>query len=315
MEWLYALKKDGRLPLNQSIQANSSKSAVDASNPYRIGIHTVHSYEKTDELFHERQEWVEVLPEPPITKSIAEGPNTMPLGAKQHVQMRGMPVITTTKYLEKMMKDLAATKRVTFVQDKDITSLEKAGKKYAADVVINCTGLGAKDLVFDPLSRPIRGALVTVEFPDEELAKKHIGNVYLYEDNPEGLTYVICREDAIKVGGTATPGDWNTAVDEEEARFILNRAMAVVPDLKYAKVKSSRAGLRPGRDAIRVEQDHSFDHTPGYGTYTKHTLIFHNYGHGGSGWTLHWGCAKQIAALALAALDEQHRALLSTAKL
>jgi len=40
--------------------------------------------------------------------------------------------------------------------------------------------------------------------------------------------------------------------------------------------------LRPGRQAVRVEIDNSFD-----------VPVVHNYGHGGSGWTVSWGCALE----------------------
>ncbi len=44
---------------------------------------------------------------------------------------------------------------------------------------------------------------------------------------------------------------------------------------------------------MRLETERAADGTP----------VVHNYGHGGSGVTLSWGCAQDAAALALAALD------------
>ena len=51
-------------------------------------------------------------------------------------------------------------------------------------------------------------------------------------------------------------------------------------------------GLRPTRPQVRLE---AVDLDGG------RTLV-HNYGHGGAGVTLSWGCAADAAALALAAL-------------
>jgi len=47
-------------------------------------------------------------------------------------------------------------------------------------------------------------------------------------------------------------------------------------------------GLRPGRAEVRVELDHDSLPVP----------VIHDYGHGGSGITIGWGCAQDVAALA-----------------
>ena len=39
---------------------------------------------------------------------------------------------------------------------------------------------------------------------------------------------------------------------------------------------------------------------------TKRLPIFHNYGHGGAGITLHWGCAQDVVKLVQAYLAQQH---------
>jgi D-amino-acid oxidase len=44
-------------------------------------------------------------------------------------------------------------------------------------------------------------------------------------------------------------------------------------------------GLRPGRTAVRLERMGN---------------IIHNYGHGGGGYTVAWGCASEVGRLALA---------------
>ena len=53
-----------------------------------------------------------------------------------------------------------------------------------------------------------------------------------------------------------------------------------------------RTGLRPTRPQVRLEAEQ-------YGSVT----VLHNYGHGGAGVTLSWGCAEEATQLALAALD------------
>ncbi|MEO8713061.1 MAG: FAD-dependent oxidoreductase, partial [Parafilimonas sp.] len=65
---------------------------------------------------------------------------------------------------------------------------------------------------------------------------------------------------------------------------LLNNAYSVFPELKQQKVIGSWAGLRPYRNEVRLE------HEAG-------TNIIHNYGHGGSGFTLAFGCAEEVASI------------------
>ena len=48
-----------------------------------------------------------------------------------------------------------------------------------------------------------------------------------------------------------------------------------------------RVGARPTRATIRVEEEVGEDGT----------VVVHNYGHGGAGVTLSWGCAEEARAL------------------
>jgi D-amino-acid oxidase len=55
-----------------------------------------------------------------------------------------------------------------------------------------------------------------------------------------------------------------------------------------ARVIGHRVGLRPTRTTVRVDED-----LPVAGS-----RVLHNYGHGGAGVTLSWGCAEEVLALA-----------------
>lgn len=52
-------------------------------------------------------------------------------------------------------------------------------------------------------------------------------------------------------------------------------------------------GLRPYR-AVGVKLDGIIT------TKRNHQVIVHNYGHGGGGHTMHWGCAREVLRLVLA---------------
>ena len=74
---------------------------------------------------------------------------------------------------------------------------------------------------------------------------------------------------------------------EEDRNFILKKCSQIIPKLEDVKIIEELVGLRPGRTSVRLEKE----------TVSGKTLI-HNYGHGGSGVTLSWGCADDVVRLA-----------------
>ncbi|XP_071485194.1 D-aspartate oxidase-like isoform X2 [Diadema antillarum] len=99
------------------------------------------------------------------------------------------------------------------------------------------------------------------------------------------------RQDDVTLGGTAQVDRWDTEVDPKDSKEIWERAVGILPSLKEAKILKQWVGLRPQRSkGIRVEAE-----TMNFGT-TK-VRVVHNYGHGGAGITLHWGCAEDAAKL------------------
>jgi D-amino-acid oxidase len=140
-------------------------------------------------------------------------------------------------------------------------------------LVVNCSGLGARLLAADTTTTPVRGQVVVVE---------QMGLAEWWLDG-QGPTYVIPRVGDIVLGGTDDAGEWDRRPDPEVAADILARATALVPQIAHAKVLRHRVGLRPARPAVRLERVGD---------------VIHCYGHGGSGVTLSWGCADEVAALA-----------------
>jgi D-amino-acid oxidase len=169
------------------------------------------------------------------------------------------------------------------VEHRVVSSLEEIGD---AGVVVNCAGLGARELVGDTSMEPIRGQIVRVRNPGLE-------RFVLDEENPEGVTYVIPRSKDCILGGTAEDGAWNTEPDPETATAILRRCTNLMPRLAGAEVLEHKVGLRPGRPEIRLEIENVANGPP----------RVHNYGHGGSGVTLSWGCAEETLGLVRRALE------------
>ncbi len=154
-----------------------------------------------------------------------------------------------------------------------------------AVVVVNCAGLGARGLVGDDSMTPIRGQVLRVRNPG-------LDRFFLDEDDPEGVTYVVPRTTDCILGGTADEGAWDVEPNPGIAAAILRRCSALEPRLAGAEVLEHRVGLRPGRPEVRLERE------DGWGV-----PVIHNYGHGGSGVTLSWGCAGEAADLVADALE------------
>lgn len=91
--------------------------------------------------------------------------------------------------------------------------------------------------------------------------------------------------------------DYNTKVSDEDNTFIYSGTQKMLKSLKNAPTIKEWVGLRPGREMVRLETEtrRSKDH--------KKTSIIHNYGHGGCGVTLCWGCADEVLEKTVIALE------------
>lgn len=148
-------------------------------------------------------------------------------------------------------------------------------------LVVNCSGVGARALAGDPEVVPVRGQVV-------RLGGVEIPQVTIVDEGPLAYGYVMPHGTECVVGGTRNPGQWDRAPDEAVTEQLIAKAVRMEPALEAAEVVEVKVGLRPGRPAVRVEHE-AVAGTPG---------IIHNYGHGGNGWSLSWGCADHVVGLA-----------------
>ncbi|RPK55553.1 D-amino acid dehydrogenase small subunit [Streptomyces sp. ADI96-02] len=189
-----------------------------------------------------------------------------------------LPLLDMPVHLAWLERRLAAAGGA--VERRAVAGFGEAGASAA--VVVNCTGLGARELVPDAGVRPVRGQLVVVENPGVE-------EWFTEADaSSAATTYFFPQPGRLVLGGTAEADDERPEGDAGTAREIVARCARVRPEIAGARVLGHRVGLRPTREAgVRIEAEP----LPGGG------LLVHNYGHGGAGVTVAWGCARAAAAL------------------
>ncbi|MDX1647207.1 MAG: FAD-dependent oxidoreductase [Longimicrobiales bacterium] len=84
-------------------------------------------------------------------------------------------------------------------------------------IVVNCAGLGAKELVGDPELIPVKGQL-TLLLPQPEVRYSTFGSAVR---GGEGFVHMSPRRDGIALGGTSVEGDGSLEPDPEARRRIV----------------------------------------------------------------------------------------------
>jgi D-amino-acid oxidase len=151
-----------------------------------------------------------------------------------------------------------------------------------ARVIVNCAGFGARDLVPDPDLTAVRGQAVVVRNPG--ITEFFVGSGAAVWP----LTYLFPHEQVVLLGGTEDEGSTSREPEPGTAERIIEACAVIRPELRDATVLEHRVGLRPVRPSVRLEAE------TGDGV-----TVVHNYGHGGAGVTLSWGCAEEATQLVL----------------
>jgi D-amino-acid oxidase len=188
-----------------------------------------------------------------------------------------VPLIETPKYMRDLVQRFeAAGGRI---EQRAVSTLAELYSDHT--LIINCAGLGAREVAGDETVYPIRGQVARVKRPAD-------ARCWLGEDDENKLLYIIPRSDDCILGGTSQEGDWTLEADPDTAAAIVQRCSALEPALKDVAILEHRVGLRPGRHEVRLELERVGDNC----------AVIHDYGHGGAGFTLSWGCAAEVVALA-----------------
>ncbi|MEU8679982.1 FAD-dependent oxidoreductase [Streptomyces sp. NPDC048611] len=185
-----------------------------------------------------------------------------------------VPLVDMPAHLRYLARRLTAAGGT--VERREVGSLEEAGA--GADLVVNCSGLGARTLVPDPAVHPVQGQLVIVENPGIEEWYVAAGT------GATDTSYLLPQPYGLVVGGTARENAWSREPDPAVAEAIVARAARRFPELARVRVLAHKVGLRPARPAVRLAAERLPGGVP----------CLHNYGHGGAGVTVSWGCADEV---------------------
>jgi D-amino-acid oxidase len=235
-----------------------------------VSVIELRQFSRTEEI--QIPDWAIPLSAQPVIPSKSEGSLEI---FKSGFSLR-VPLMDTTIYLDYLMNRFAAAGG-TITANTHFERLEDIDPKF--DVVINCAGIGARELAHDADLEPHRGQVAIVP------RTKDLPYAVVCDDAP--LMYAIPRTNDCVFGGTNELSD-NLAVDSATTERIVAECSCAL-NINKPNVLAERVGLRPYRKSgVRVERDQLRD---------SRTVI-QNYGHGGSGFTLSWGCANAVFQLA-----------------
>ncbi len=137
---------------------------------------------------------------------------------------------------------------------------------------------------------PLRGALVRVKQSDGVVTAAHCISHEEGSSSEQDIVFIVPRGDKhVILGGLVQPDRWDydLSLDDPIIRQMYDGCLGLLPALRDLEIdaESVRTGLRPV-----TKHNVILDRVPG-------SNVVLNYGHGGSGVTLSWGCADQVVSL------------------
>jgi glycine/D-amino acid oxidase-like deaminating enzyme len=165
------------------------------------------------------------------------GPGEHPFPTKYALvspQIRIEPSI----YLDNLVRDFQLWGGRIVVRKFD-TPRDLAGLREP--IVINCTGLGAKELFGDEELVPLKGQL-TVLPPQPEVNYHTNGGVPPVPGASLGI-HMMARSDGIILGGTSQRGVWTLEPDEAERKRVVDSHISVFSAMKGARRPKTAARI------------------------------------------------------------------------
>ncbi|MEH2253650.1 FAD-dependent oxidoreductase [Nostoc sp.] len=172
-------------------------------------------------------------------------------------------------------------------------------RRFNAKAIVNCAGLGSIATTGDTSMYPLRGALVRVKNLGGVVTDAHCISHEESSANEQDIVYIVPRgDDLVVLGGLTQQDQWSTDLSLEVPiiRQMYDGCLEFLQELRELPLDEKepvRTGLRPlTEENVCVER-------------VLNTHVFYNYGHGGSGVTLSWGCSQEIVQLVQEMLREE----------
>ncbi len=219
----------------------------------------------------------DLCPDPPWSRHVDmfrhAMPEELPAGYG-HGLVFEAPVIEMSRYLPWLVGQLG--RLGVEIVERRLESLETALAE--AETVVNCSGLGARELVGDAEVYPVRGQVV----------RRSRGGIerVLIDEHAGHISYVIPRGEDVVLGGVSEDHVEDLRENPEQTAAIVERCTVLEPALAGTSLLGVGVGLRPCRGSVRLELEE-----------VGGRRVVHNYGHGGAGVTLSWGCAEEVVRL------------------
>jgi len=203
------------------------------------------------------------------------------------------------KWLLQYVKDIGCE----IIQEKIIVNVvqdeQELLRRFNARAIVNCAGLGSITTTGDTSMHPLRGALVRVKNLGGVVTDAHCISHDQSSSSEQDIIFIVPRgDDLVVLGGLVQQDQWDTNLSLEVPiiRQMYDGCLQFLQELRPLPLDEKepvRTGLRPLTDQnVCVER-------------VPNTRVFYNYGHGGSGVTLSWGCSQEIVELVQEMIREE----------
>lgn len=187
------------------------------------------------------------------------------------------PVIDPPTYLDWLRAQVLKAGGV--IEKRTVQSLDEAPATF--DVVVNCAGLGARELASDSGVHADRVQVITIK--DNGFDK-----VMIDDEGPHKRACIVPQSGYLKLGAVFDGKHETLEVDDAHTQSILDRCNKMAPTLNARRedILEVIRAIRPEREGWLPRVQRS--------TLADGRTLVHNYGHDGMGYILSHGIADEI---------------------
>jgi D-amino-acid oxidase len=193
--------------------------------------------------------------------------------ADAHI-LQDAPIIDPTVYLPWLRQQILVEGGV--FEQKFVHKLSDVSSEF--QVIVNCTGLGSRELVGDTDLHSERVQVLKIK-------PNGVTDVVIDDEGVHKRSCIVPHGGYVKIGGVFDGDAQGSDVDPQATADILARARLVMPGFAFeaSDVVDVTRAYRPERSLTRVEKEQ-----------LDGRLVVHNYGHDGMGYILSHGIAAEI---------------------